>query len=642
VAFRVFINYRREDAGGHAGRLFDSLRARYPGDRLFMDIDTIEPGLDFTEVIDEAIESCEAVIALIGKRWVSVMDASGNRRLDNPADYVRLELEAALRRGVRVIPVLVAGGEVPRSEDLPASLEKLTRLNALEMTDARWQFDLSRLLRVLERLEQKELERERAAAGAEGLPGAPAAASAAPATEAPPASLPSPPVAAPPGPPYPPSRGTPPGRRRALLLAGGAGLVLAGLVAFFLTRDGAPEVTPSQPGSGTATSPGETPTESEPPTSPPASVSPTGVPPEPDALAWARVQSDLQVFGGPGQQVINRVTVFGTSLVAVGYEDQGEGADGAVWTSDDGESWRQPTVPSMSGDGEQVVGGIAERDGMLVAVGSDGEGDARDAAAWTSTDGVEWAPADDPDAALAVAGDQAMRRVAAAGPGFVAVGYDVGDAAVWTFIAGVWRQEQHPSFGGAGDQQMWSVTGLGSDQVVAVGATQSEDGDLDAGAWFFDGTDWRAATGPFGGAGDQQMTMVIATETGLVGAGFDGPRGEYDAAVWTSTDGLEWSRVDAGPEVFGGNGDQEIVGLAAWEAGLVAVGFDRSVDGANPAAWTSSDGSEWTRVPPDQLNEVGDQRMKTVAVLGSRLVALGRESVEDDVDAAAWVADAEG
>lgn len=151
---RVFISYRRDDAAGYAGRLYDSLAPRYGPDQVFMDIDTIRPGADFVAVIEGAVGSADVVIALIGPRWATVTDAEGRRRLDNPEDYVRIELAAALRREIVVIPVLVQGADMPRSTDLPGPLAPLARRNAIEMSDARWHYDVARLAGALDGLER--------------------------------------------------------------------------------------------------------------------------------------------------------------------------------------------------------------------------------------------------------------------------------------------------------------------------------------------------------------------------------------------------------------------------------------------------------------------------------------------------------
>lgn len=145
----VFINYRREDTAGHAGRLFDRLSSRLPG-RVFMDVDTIEPGVDFADVIGQAVGKCEVLLVMIGREWLRVKDAAGSRRLNDPEDFVRLEVAAALQRNIRVIPVLVEGAAMPRPDDLPPDLARLARRNAIELSDARWAFDVDRLIQTIE------------------------------------------------------------------------------------------------------------------------------------------------------------------------------------------------------------------------------------------------------------------------------------------------------------------------------------------------------------------------------------------------------------------------------------------------------------------------------------------------------------
>jgi TIR domain len=139
----IFISYRRDDASGHAGRLFDRLAVRFGRDRVFMDVTDIAPGEDFTEVIEKSIGNAELLLAVIGPQWVSATDSKGARRLDEPSDLVRQELVAALRRNVRVIPVLVRGARMPREDELPDALKGLARRQAVELTDARWESDLA-------------------------------------------------------------------------------------------------------------------------------------------------------------------------------------------------------------------------------------------------------------------------------------------------------------------------------------------------------------------------------------------------------------------------------------------------------------------------------------------------------------------
>jgi hypothetical protein len=148
---RIFISYRREETAYPAGWLYDRLVERFGDGQVFKDIDSIVLGDDFVEVITQAVESCDVLLALIGDDWVTVTDADGRRRIDDPEDFVRLEIEAAMSRNVRVIPILVDGARMPRAEDLPESLSRLVRRQALELSPSRFDFDTDRLVRVLDR-----------------------------------------------------------------------------------------------------------------------------------------------------------------------------------------------------------------------------------------------------------------------------------------------------------------------------------------------------------------------------------------------------------------------------------------------------------------------------------------------------------
>ena len=147
---RIFISYRREETAYPAGWLFDRLTDRYGAGAVFKDIDSIEPGDDFVDVVTRAVGSCDVLLALIGTQWLTVTEESGGRRIDSPGDYVRLEVEAALSRKVRVVPVLVGGASMPSAEDLPASLAALSRRHALELSPSNFEFETSRLLRVID------------------------------------------------------------------------------------------------------------------------------------------------------------------------------------------------------------------------------------------------------------------------------------------------------------------------------------------------------------------------------------------------------------------------------------------------------------------------------------------------------------
>jgi hypothetical protein len=146
----MFISYRRDDSAGHVGRLYDTLSKRYGTQQIFVDIDHIGPGEDFVRALDDAVAKSMVMLVVIGKRWV--IDESGYSRLKNPNDFVRLEVVAALQRGLRVIPVLVQGAPMPSTRDLPRDLHDLTTRNAFELSDLRWHEDTVRLTGELDRL----------------------------------------------------------------------------------------------------------------------------------------------------------------------------------------------------------------------------------------------------------------------------------------------------------------------------------------------------------------------------------------------------------------------------------------------------------------------------------------------------------
>ena len=143
---RIFISYRRTDTSYAAGRIYDRLAAHFGEDAIFMDVEVIEGGLDFVKVLEDAVQSCDVLLALIGRQWLNTKDEGGNRRLDNPEDFVRIEIAAALKRGIRVIPVLIDGIIMPRSTELPDNLKPLARRNALQVNHHSFNSDVHRLI----------------------------------------------------------------------------------------------------------------------------------------------------------------------------------------------------------------------------------------------------------------------------------------------------------------------------------------------------------------------------------------------------------------------------------------------------------------------------------------------------------------
>ena len=142
---RIFISYRREDSAGDAGRLADHLNQRFGSASVFLDIDTIDPGADFERVLTSSLQETAAMLVVIGPRWTALAKTDGSRRLDDPADYVRREVEAALGRDIPVVPVLVQGAPLPKKEDLPESLAALVKRQAATLDHAEFRDDAERL-----------------------------------------------------------------------------------------------------------------------------------------------------------------------------------------------------------------------------------------------------------------------------------------------------------------------------------------------------------------------------------------------------------------------------------------------------------------------------------------------------------------
>ena len=148
----IFVSYRRQESSHLAGRLADRLADRFGEGQVFIDVDTIEPGVDFAEEIFRAVAGCEVLLAIIGPNWLASADERGGRRLDDPDDIVRLEIEAALARGVRVIPILIEGAVMPRRDDLPESLASLARRQALLIRHESFRYDVGHLVTAIERI----------------------------------------------------------------------------------------------------------------------------------------------------------------------------------------------------------------------------------------------------------------------------------------------------------------------------------------------------------------------------------------------------------------------------------------------------------------------------------------------------------
>lgn len=147
---QIFICYRRDDSSYAAGRIYDRLEQHFGSARIFMDIDKIRIGEDFVEAIGNAIGKCDVMVAIIGKGWLGASDKEGRRRLDDPSDYIRVEIASALRRDIHVVPVLIGDATVPSVDDLPQEIKPLARRHGIKIGHARFDADVDGLINGIE------------------------------------------------------------------------------------------------------------------------------------------------------------------------------------------------------------------------------------------------------------------------------------------------------------------------------------------------------------------------------------------------------------------------------------------------------------------------------------------------------------
>ncbi|HSR44727.1 MAG TPA: hypothetical protein VLT15_05775 [Acidimicrobiia bacterium] len=319
--------------------------------------------------------------------------------------------------------------------------------------------------------------------------------------------------------------------------------------------------------------------------------------------------------------------------------------------------WTRIESDVLGGSEWQWIEDIAVGGPGLVAVGADGSGGDDDAAVWYSTDGRTWSRVAHDEAVFGGSGDQYMMAVTAGGPGFVAVGEDIaedgtGISAVWVSEDGItWSRVSHDEASFGGQEQtnvfMKDVTAFGSG-LVAVGM-ESTGSSIDAAAWISaDGVTWERVPpdeAVFGGPQYQIMWAVVPAGPGLVavGQGGDhfGERPGQPAAVWTSTDGRDWSRVPDQAALLSGytsegahNGDwARIDDVIVGGPGLVAAGrVGRCQDFScadDSAVWTSADGVTWERSTIEEAVGTSFDQIFGVSTFGDRLVATGAGRAAD-------------
>jgi hypothetical protein len=178
----IFISYRRENCAGEARALFNDMRERLGESSVFMDVDSIALGRDFRGALQRTLASCDIVLVLIGRNWADAKDEEGRTRLEDPGDFVRLEIEAALKRDIIVMPILVQGAHMPAATQLPSEIRDLVYRNGFELSHNRWESDIDEMLRRLNLNPPATGATQRQSARPTSAPVAPAA-SATPAAE---------------------------------------------------------------------------------------------------------------------------------------------------------------------------------------------------------------------------------------------------------------------------------------------------------------------------------------------------------------------------------------------------------------------------------------------------------------------------
>lgn len=602
---RVFISYRREDTADAAGRLYDALAAR-SGDQIFIDIDTIEPGSDYSEVIEGAVGSCDVLLALIGRQWLSVTDPAGHRRLDNDDDWVRLELEAALQRDVRVIPILLQDARMPTPDQLPASLEKLTRRNALEISHERWHYDFGRLEVALDRIRGRGMvaDRKKAEQGIAVDTGRDGRAAVREERRS-----------AKKGAVRPRRRPSALLRPRNLVVAGVA-MLSAALVLWLVLRS-EPEL---KPGAGS----------------------------EEVTLEWTTVPKPIR--GASGDTMIRSLATFPETGHYVAGGNQGDAA--IVWTSEDGQSWTRRARWSEEGLNLTVTTVLVaprqdEPDHVFAAGVADSGESSAITLARSDDDGETWFTVESP--AFVGLADQAVTSARGTGTkGLLLAGWQSSEdggtrAALWRSTNGGADWEQIPDADlDIGDQAVINriacLPADGCRRLVAVGSSTT-DGDQEATAWMSrDGIDWEPVV--IRAQGDQQMNDVATFHSRLVAVGFDRSGVAHtDAAVWISTQGLRWRRVADRRGALGGTESrvaEEVVATGQTGGpGLVATGWLGEEGGASEidaVVWTSDDGRLWVREPDPTavLGGPGEQRILHVVARTYPVVAAGVNTGAED------------
>ena len=367
---------------------------------------------------------------------------------------------------------------------------------------------------------------------------------------------------------------------------------------------------------------------------------------EPDGVAASRFVWDDPILprAPSGGGAIVDVVANPPGDLAVGYVDDGSGEHAAAWRSADGETWEP--LPDSAFPHDSRLLAVAQRQGTIVVGGFVKGTEGQDAAVWVWRDDADtWKRAQ--LHWCCGAGDQEIRSITTFGEGFAAVGYRTDefgkDPAVWVSDLGFkWKPDSVGGLVKPGDQEMVSVAPWIGTQLIAVGDT-NEDG-KHAAVWFRNGKgDWQTGSDDLTLSGIQQMYAVASTRDLIVAVGTDGDPGRPHAAVWTSLNGVQWTRdtdpVDAEPA----GSISSMYDIAVFGDLWVASGWIRNSSGDEDAAiWVSSDGLAWQREGGEGAEALAGPGRQEALVLardptGAHLMALGLSEASDRIEPAVWV-----
>ena len=353
-------------------------------------------------------------------------------------------------------------------------------------------------------------------------------------------------------------------------------------------------------------------------------------------FVWHRLPDRDLVFGGPGSQVINRAETWPGGMVVVGSNSAAGTPTAAQWVSDDGSAWAPGAVQTSPDATRSGFADVAWNGRDFVAAGIAAlPTEGKEVAVWSSVNGSSW----DGPVTFGGPGDQQVYTATPLGSQTLIAGWtstdgEDRDAAAWLGHGSAWAPQVSVDFAGPGNQEIWGSTTFRG-HLLAVGS-DSRNGDSDAAVWIRDGTTWQqVAADTLHSAGNQVMKSVVRTGSGLVAVGASAVAGASDGAAWASSDALHWTRVDA--TGLRAPGFQSMSSVCVVGGGLISVGAEGERGAYDGGVWTSPDGEHWTPRPDRALGGSANQWIKDVVLFKGNVFAVGIDTGANLGAAAIWV-----